>query len=89
MSLAAAAGAFVELLDSTPQVESSQATLKYAVSSENKLYVKRDGTADLTEIFYDSSTVLKDASGNSIQASQVTEDSVLEIKRETLPPIAK
>ncbi|PZM65496.1 S-layer homology domain-containing protein [Paenibacillus dendritiformis] len=77
------AGAFVELLDSTPQVETSQATLKYAVGSENKLYVKRDGTADLSEIFYDSSTVLKDANGNSIQASQLTEDSVLEIKRET------
>ncbi|GAC44109.1 S-layer homology domain-containing protein [Paenibacillus popilliae] len=76
-------GAFVEQLDSAPQVETSLATLKYAVGSENKLYVKRDGTEDLTEIFYDASTSLKDASGNSVQASQLSTDSVLEIKRAT------
>ncbi|MCY9515845.1 S-layer homology domain-containing protein [Paenibacillus apiarius] len=74
---------YVELIDADPKVETTRATLKYVVASDNKFYVKSDGTEDLTEVFYDNTTVIKDASGNSIDASKMTTDSVLEMKRET------
>ncbi|WP_233696454.1 S-layer homology domain-containing protein [Paenibacillus profundus] len=74
---------YVELIDAQPKVETTSATLKYVVARDNKMYVKSDGTEDLTEVFFDNTTVIKDASGNAIEPSKMTTDSVLEMKRET------
>ncbi|WP_036604516.1 S-layer homology domain-containing protein [Paenibacillus assamensis] len=75
--------AYVELIDAAPQVETVQATLKYVVPSENKLYLKVAGSEDLQQVKYEQNTILKDASGNTITVDKLTADSELTIMRET------
>lgn len=72
--------AYVELVDSKQQVETLEATLKYA--ENNTLWVKLSGQNGLTEIKLDSNTI-KDANGNNVSLSSLTENSELSIIRET------
>ncbi|MCG7406680.1 S-layer homology domain-containing protein [Paenibacillus sp. ACRRX] len=74
---------YVELLSTEQQVESVQTTLKYAVPSEKKLYVKNSGREDLDTVLYEGNTLIKDAGGAVISADKLSPDSELTITRET------
>lgn len=72
--------AYVELVDSKQQVETLQATLKYA--EDKTLWVKLNGQSGLTEITLDSNTI-KGTNGENVLITSLPENSELSIVRET------
>ncbi|MGZ9584103.1 S-layer homology domain-containing protein [Paenibacillus marinisediminis] len=72
---------YVELVDQEKMINTTLATLKY--SEANSLWVKQNGQEGLQEIKYETNTVFKDASGNTIKPTDLVENTELEITRET------
>ncbi|UHA73028.1 S-layer homology domain-containing protein [Paenibacillus sp. 481] len=74
---------YVELVDAEPKVDVSESSVKYVAPSESKIYLKHPGREDLEQLVFNKDTVIKDAGGNVISASQITPESTIVIKRET------
>jgi hypothetical protein len=72
--------AYVEVTDSTQQVESLSGSFAM-VAPGNKLWLK--SATGFTEYYYDETTTFVDANGTSIEPASLVADSVVTLQRET------
>ncbi|WP_138492903.1 S-layer homology domain-containing protein [Paenibacillus pinistramenti] len=76
----AGAAAYLEVTDSAQQLESIEGTLLRVLSGNKLLLLVGEDAETYT---YDDSTLFYDQNGNAIQPEDLTNDSTIELKRET------